>query len=454
MNRPLLRLASLCLALSLVAPGASAQDARIELLELRDLPLKDALQIVSFQTGLNVVASADAADRAVNLVLRDVDVLDALEALCQTHDLWIRADPETGIYRIATSAEYQRDIQSFRAAEVEVFTLLYPNARDVAQAIRDLFGQRVRLGQAGLLDQSIQDLQNRFQRFDLIDGRSQGFGQLGGTNQGGGFQQNRQQNQFGLGNRAGNNQNVASLLRAQTQQNQGQADEVDAGRERVEGLSGTQIQELEQGEADQVLGQLARQTSIYVSVNARTNQLFVRSGDPEALRQIQGLVQSMDRPTPLVLLEVKVLSILLDDDFNSVFDLQFNDPGSRTGGQFTTGAVAQQPADLVPTSDTLARRAADFGLAGTGVSPDSWCSEMRGQKCLRAHAAPPGREPDPTTLATPMLLTANNEVSRLFAGRSARSAARSGRADRGRRGRQRGEPGTTQVEFRPWAPRS
>ena len=70
----------------------------------------------------------------------------ALRGLCETHDLWFQRDEETGIYRISTAAEYRRDIQSFRAAEIEVFTLLYPNAYDVALAVRDLFGDRVRLG--------------------------------------------------------------------------------------------------------------------------------------------------------------------------------------------------------------------------------------------------------------------------------------------------------------------
>ena len=57
-----------------------------------------------------------------------------------------------------------------------MFTLLYPNAVNVATAIRDLFGTRVQLSLGASEATSLFDLQFRFNRFDLISSRSLGIG--------------------------------------------------------------------------------------------------------------------------------------------------------------------------------------------------------------------------------------------------------------------------------------
>ena len=123
------------------APAASA---RLELLELRDVPLDDALRLIAAESDLNVVASRAAARTRVTLLLRDVEPVAALSTLCSSHDLWFERDAATAVYRIRTASEYQRGVQNLASAKLEVFTLLYPNALDVAYSIRDLFGQRVR----------------------------------------------------------------------------------------------------------------------------------------------------------------------------------------------------------------------------------------------------------------------------------------------------------------------
>ena len=440
-------------------PRRRASAPRLSLLELRDVELREALRVISLQTKLNVIASATAAATPVSLVLRDVDAEAALRGLCETHDLWFQRDEETGIYRISTAAEYRRDIQSFRAAEIEVFTLLYPNAYDVALAVRDLFGDRVRLGDRAQED-PIDELSDRFQRFDMMDSRSQGLGQLGtsgglgntgtgvgsttglGGGFGGGFSGTGLQ-----GRRGFQNSRRTAFGQSQTQDD----DEPPVvGELSVEGLRGAQIQQLEAGaDAEQVIASLLRQTSIYVSTNPRTNQLFVRTGDADALRQVRELVQSLDRPTPIVLLEVKVMSIELNDDFSSIFDLQFNHPESRLGGQFTSGTVAQQPAALVDPDDGALRRATDFGVPGTGINPDHLVFQYVG-RYLHARMQLLAGEGRITTLATPVLLTANNEVSRLFAGeeRPVNRSFDGGQTVVGDGGTVV-TPATTGIEFRP-----
>ena len=101
------------------------------------------MRLFSAQTGLNIVTSPEARKVSVSLYLRNVTPEAALDALCKSHDLWHKQDPASGVIRIYTAKEYQRDLSSFREEQTEVFTLLYPNPVDVATAIRSIYGDRV-----------------------------------------------------------------------------------------------------------------------------------------------------------------------------------------------------------------------------------------------------------------------------------------------------------------------
>ncbi len=106
-------------------------------------------------------------------------------------------------------------------------------------------------------------------------------------------------------------------------------------REEFKGLSPEEIEALEAtatGEGNLNTAMVdalmaRRRATIYVAVIPQHNQLLVRTSDEKTMQQIRDLVRRVDVPTPLVLLEVKILSVNLGDDFNSVFDYQFSDGG-------------------------------------------------------------------------------------------------------------------------------
>src|SRR5206468_5129544 len=110
-----------------------------------------------------------------------------------------------------------------------------------------------------------------------------------------------------------------------------------------------------------------RPETIFVTIIRQHNQLIVRTGDPKTMDQIRDLVCRLDVPTPVVLLEVKVLSIDLTDTFTSVFDYQFTD-GKLTAGGFTTGNILPLASDALSTA---ARRFASITPAATAGSPGS-----------------------------------------------------------------------------------
>lgn len=187
----------------------------------------------------------------------------------------------------------------------------------------------------------------------------------------------------------------------------------------LQDLSAEQIQQLESAlaggtEADRVrLSEflLERKATIFVTVIRRNNQVVVRTGDERTMEQIRDLIMRLDVPTPLVLLEVKVLRLALGDEFKSAFDYQFSD-GATVAGGFTSGNI------LPPVSDAIngpARRFESVQPGGTGLNNDHFYFQVVNDS-FRMRLQLLENNNRVTTLATPLLLTANNEVSRIFVG--------------------------------------
>ncbi len=393
-------------------PGFQVPTEKLELIDFRDVLLGEAMRVFSEQSGLNIVPSVEANKKQINLFLRDVRAMDVLENLTKTHDLYYRIDETSGLIKIYTTGEYESNLKSFREEQTQVFTLLYPNPVDVAVAIRDLFGQRVELNFGVGDEDSILDLLFRLNRFDLVDSRSLGLGSFQGNYSLGGRPNS---NLNGLGGFSSNN------LRRQFPQNSiSQNDELKPLRD----LSAEQIQQLidsmnarnETEEPQQAIDPISqlmkeREAIIFITVVRRNNQVIVRTSDKDTMDQIAQLVLRLDVPTPLVLLEVKVMSILLDDEFRSVFDYEFSDGGASAGG-FTTG-------DILPTpSDSLlgeARRLASMIPGGSVINQGDFTFQAVNNS-FRARMQLLEDDNRVTVLNTPLLLTANNEVSRIFIG--------------------------------------
>lgn len=393
----------------------SIPDKPIELVDFRDQELGQAMRLFSEQSGINIVPSTQANKVKVNLYLRDVRPMDVLENLTKTHDLYFRTDENSGVIRIFTTEEYEQNLASFREEQTKVFTLLYPNPVDAAVAIQSLFGDRVQLN-FGVGDQdAILDIIYRLNRFDLVDSRSLGLGSLGGNyaygnrsfsrlNGLGGFTSN-----LPITNRGGRpvdeNQPLNNLSSEQIQSL------IDALNER------TQRRPVDRptnpANPNDPIERLLkeRQATIYVTVVRRNNQVVVRTGDESTMKQIEKLIQSLDVPTPLVLLEVKVMSVLLDDDFRSVFDYQISD-GSTTAGGFTTGDILPTPSDALSGN---ARRLASM-IPGGGLLNQGDFTFQFVNNSFRARMQLLEDDNRVTVLNTPLLLTANNEVSRIFIG--------------------------------------
>lgn len=152
-----------------------------------------------------------------------------------------------------------------------------------------------------------------------------------------------------------------------------------------------------------------REPPIYVTLNRQHNLVIVRTSDADAMRAIERLICEIDRPTPQVLLEMKILEITLDDNFRSIFDLQFN------GGPL--GPTAEQQlqrnpflAAPVAQAARVAGSVGDFPLEG-GTFLFQFLNDN-----IRARIEMMEEERRLNTIATPMLLASNNRQARIFIG--------------------------------------
>lgn len=374
--------------LSLLAGDALSQTARMEVIDLRQVPLSDASRILSEAGGLNVVSSVEAGKTIVSLYLTQVQARDAVEALCRSHNLWFREDDKSGIIRIHTPEEFKRDLGSFQEELTEVFDLRFPNANDVGRAIQDLYGSRVRMNQSNFMQdfQATMELQQRFQRFDIVDGRSQNLGVSGQRNNAGGGQAGGLGGGLGsgLGGFGGRGGLGGGLGGFQNLGNNNSNNNQPILPQRVENLTAEEIQTLED-RADNAEKLLDDRVNIFVTVIQRLNKVIVRTGDSRAMTQIKALITSVDVPTQTVLLEVKILRVRMDQGYRSAVDYLFDNGRFRAG----FGSNPVQAGDL------------SFRFASNNFSARIQVLEEKGQVRV---------------VSTPTLLIANNEVSRLFIG--------------------------------------
>lgn len=312
-------------------PANTGANAVINRLEFREAKLVDVIRALADMSGLNIVATKDAAAKEVTVFLQDITVKDALEVIVKNSGLWFRQDKSGKTYRIMTTDEYQQDVVVFREDEARIFNLLHPNPTVVATAIRDLYGARV------IMTLGIDDPTSGLSAASIISG--------GGRAGGGGAV-----NQAGGGGAAGRNAaraaaraaDRAATTRGGAGGGAGTASELAV----TEVLTADQLQKLERAtSADgKVSAEALRQITnseqpIYLTINREHNLVLVRTSDSLAMKEIERLIKEMDKPTPQVLLEVKVLELSVGDTFRKVFDIDIRALSANQSHAFSGGGA-------------------------------------------------------------------------------------------------------------------
>lgn len=405
-----------------LAAPTNAPARLIRHLESTQVPLEQLLRLVSDQTGVNISSSAATTKQTVSIFLRNVTAETAVEEICRTTGLWFRKENGSEVIRVTTMQEYAENLSSFREEKTETFTLLYPNVVEAAAVIYGIYPDRtlLSLGEEDFDDDKENDLSRRFRRFQTI-----------ADNGGSSFLKMEAPDANASGGRTGSG--VFSYSRGGGMMGMRSQWEWLRRAAKVQGLTQTEAKRIESAAAggdtnlyETAFGRArAQAANIFVTISRRNNMLVVRTSDATAMDAIRDLVKRIDVPTPMVLLEMRVLELDIDDDYNATFKYSFNSTGSHTWGHHAgrkeglarPSAGASTDADGNPSAvdyvksiqggvDPAALNPVSAGVMTFSVLSDS----------LNAQLELMQQDGKVRTLATPMLLTANNEVSRIFSG--------------------------------------
>ncbi len=369
------------------------ENGRISRAQFVNAPLVRVAEAIGEHLNANIVVSSVVADRTVTLTIRNINLENALQAIAVSQGLVSRKDRDSELYILASPEDVRRDVSALRSNRTEVFTLLYPNATDVVRTIGEVFGDRVVVAEDdNTIDETLDDLEDRFKRFDLIEERSRGLiGSIGGTNvrsTSSSTESSRRDRQ-----RFSRDNNIARPRRLQADEDLPELTADEAQRV-IEAMRGDR-------DAENVARRIANRNALtYVTAIQRLNKIVVRSGDPKILEEIASVIRRLDVPTPLVLLEVRVLRVDLSDGLETGFDFAFQ--SGDLSGAFSQGEIgAPSGGSLLPGGTGVSASAGIFQVVSSNFAARLELLQTKGRV---------------TSLATPILLTANNEVSRIFSG--------------------------------------
>jgi general secretion pathway protein D len=378
-----------------IASSKSNINKKMKEINFDNISVGNAARLISDLSGVNIIVTRAAEDEKFSMFLSNVSVKAVIDSLCRINNLWYRYNKETDVFMVMTVDEYLKELVVFRNEKTRIFTLRYQNVIQIARSIESLFGEeRVQL----TLDSSNSDDFTLEALDNLISGSGNNSSTGNNTN-------NRSRSS---GRRAGLSREdqilVQGLDQDDTQLSTEQLTRLLVGKESALTVDENKVSSVTQ----------RKKPTIFVTVNRQHNLLFVRTGDQSAMQEITRIIKESDRPVAQVLLEMKVLSIDVDDDYHWDFDL------TVTGDKLSDG-----PADGISDNNPLsgAGGPAPTSVLGLGdlaslSNPNTLIFQYL-NKNIRARLKWLQENGKVNVLSTPMLLSANNRASRLFVGEEA-----------------------------------
>lgn len=302
---------------------------------MRKVPLRFLTEQLSEVGGFNVIATQAAAEKKVDVYLRDLTMRGAVEALCRLNGLWYREDDR--IVTLMTAEEYSQEMVVHRDEKTRAYYMRYANAQDMAGIIQAVMGAQVEYRQ--------------------IQGEKV-YGHLEADSSSGG--------------------NLSQ-------------------KETKPPLSGEEKKKLlalglseKTGDAVELAAMVGKSLPATITVFRRSNCIIARSLDETLLTEIGRLIETLDTPSPQVLLEIKILSLTLGDGFESFFKFDWAN----------TGATSSQSLGSLPES-LVSGQTLSYAYIDDHLNLQLSLYEREGRARL---------------LNTPFLMSANNAEVKFFVG--------------------------------------
>lgn len=117
--------------------GKVSGEAKIDLLQLKDMDIIDVLNLISQKSDLNIIAGKDVSGK-VSIYLKDVKLKDALRIILDSNKLAYNI--EDGIIRVMPAHEFEARYGYRFGGKIQtrVLHLVYANARDVVSVLEQI----------------------------------------------------------------------------------------------------------------------------------------------------------------------------------------------------------------------------------------------------------------------------------------------------------------------------
>jgi len=387
--------------------------AHITQVEFKDASIKDATRILAKMAGANISVTSEVANLKVDLLLSDVSLKHAVETMARISGAWYRYDKRNNSYLIMTEKQYQDSIVVYRDDIIKSFILKHQNVKATALTIQSLFGDRVVL-----------NLQEELDDFEGIpDDYMQTLDESSESDSGGSGSSrvsvSRSTNGL-IGTESftliDKSESVENVL----------ANEDFIGKE----ISAARLRSLGGNveiDADKKGKSLGLKTPVFITVNRIHNLMFVRTSDEQVMEDIEQLIEASDRPTPQVLLEMKIVKIGDSEGYDQDFDLSFNDSYNIDGVAYEEDSLISDMLSGVANlefADGLGIGGVTQALnqiAGNSITKFGFNAAQGGfyefySKYINAKVEFLETKAVAETIAKPILLASNNRPSRLFIG--------------------------------------
>ncbi len=372
----------------------AAGERVIESLNLNMVPMKEAARLIGLAAATPIVVSHDASEVIVDLHLKDVTVDMALDAICRASGLWYQRSGKNGIIHVMTMNEFKDTLQFSREDKVEVVQILYPSAKDVGDALAKLYVNRVIwVDPKKNSGDRYSDINRALKRMDLLGKR--------GT--------------FEISDSDGDSTSSEEDEDEDSDDNDQKSDAEKANQVDTGKIKNSAIEKISGSDGSQTgtplnFHELANSPGVvFISVLPENNSLMLRSADAAAIEQMIGIIEKLDKPSPQVLLEVKILSVLLDDSRSRAVDFLFTSNDGRISGGFADG--------LMSTGGGQEILAPDENMVPQGTGIDSQAAIFNAiSDNFKARVQLLETDERVTTLATPNLIVSDSESSALFIG--------------------------------------
>ena len=370
------------------------KEARAASISLNDIPMGEAARLITIATGVPIVVSRNAAAVKVDLYLQNADGEAVLEAICRANKLWYKKDPRTGMVYIQTLAEFKESLNFAGEDTVRVIQILYPSARDVGDALAKLFINRVIWTAPNRNSgDGYNDLNRALRRMDLLGER--GTFDITGNSI----------DSIDIDDEDDDDSDMRDTQRRREALEAVTPDLSKLNTEELSGMLGSG-----QGGGELKYHELTSNPGVvFIAVMPESNSLLLRSADANAIAQMEEVIAQLDRPSPQVLLEVKILSVKLDNTKDRAIDFLFASNDDKFSGGFANGTLSggggqnilEPNENMVPQGSGLDPKSAVF----TAISDN-----------FRVRVQMLERDQRVTRLATPNLIVGNNESTTLFIG--------------------------------------